>query len=185
MGMVTPLRDTVDMSTVTARHAVLPTRLGELTVVADDDVVTAIYFPGHWTRPKLESLGRAAPAGDVTLAAMGAEVAAYLDGDLRDFATPWRADGTDFERGIWARLRQIGYGETTTYGDIARACGNPHLAQEVGRVVGHNPLSIVVPCHRVIGSDGSLTGYAGGLERKAYLLDLERYLTGQTLLDPR
>ncbi|WP_301200637.1 methylated-DNA--[protein]-cysteine S-methyltransferase, partial [Corynebacterium stationis] len=74
---------------------------------------------------------------------------------------------------VWALLQEIPYGETMTYGEIAQQLGNKHLAQRVGQVVGRNPVSIIIPCHRVIGSDGSLTGYAGGLDRKRFLLELE------------
>ena len=82
-------------------------------------------------------------------------------------------DGTEFERAVWEQLRTIPYGETRTYGEIARAIGAPDQAREVGTAVGRTPTPIVVPCHRVIGSDGSLTGYGGGLDRKRALLDLE------------
>ena len=81
--------------------------------------------------------------------------------------------GDEFSERVWALLKEIPYGETTTYGALAAALGNPRLAQRVGQCVGHNPISVIIPCHRVVGADGSLTGYAGGLDRKRRLLDLE------------
>ncbi|MDQ2660545.1 MAG: MGMT family protein, partial [Actinomycetota bacterium] len=90
-----------------------------------------------------------------------------------EFDLPTAASGDAFEQAVWAMLREIPFGETTTYGAIADRLGDRTLARRVGYAVGHNPISILVPCHRVVGSDGSLTGYAGGLERKRLLLELE------------
>ncbi len=87
---------------------------------------------------------------------------------------PTAARGDAFQQRVWALLREIPFGETRSYGDLARELGDPALARAVGLANARNPIGIIVPCHRVIGSDGSLTGYAGGLERKRYLLDLER-----------
>jgi methylated-DNA-[protein]-cysteine S-methyltransferase len=106
----------------------------------------------------------------------------YLAGERRTFEVSVRTDGDDFSQRVWAMLQEIPYGETTTYGALAERLGNRHLAQRVGQVVGRNPVSIVIPCHRVVGSDGSLTGYAGGLERKQRLLDLEDPTTAESRL---
>lgn len=170
---------------MTLRHATRPSRLGPIAWVAEGGEILGIYFLGHWRKPQRAAVGVEADADDEVIGAAAAQLDAWLDGERRDFDFAWRLEGSDLERRVWARLGDIPYGETTTYGAIARELGNPHLAQEVGRCVGENPLSVVVPCHRVVGSDGSLTGYAGGLERKAFLLDLEGYLSGRTLLDPR
>lgn len=170
---------------MTLRHATRPSRLGPIAWVADGGEVLGIYFVGHWRKPQRASAGVEAAPDDPVIARAAAQLDEWLEGERRGFDIGWRLEGSDLERSVWALLLAIPYGETTTYGAIARRLGNPHLAQEVGRCVGENPLSIVVPCHRVVGSDGSLTGYAGGLERKAFLLDLEGYLTGRTLLDPR
>ncbi len=97
----------------------------------------------------------------------------FLAGDRARFDLPTRAHGDDLQRRIWDRLTAIPYGETVTYGDLAAELADGTTAQQVGTAVGRNPLSIVVPCHRVVGKDGKLTGYAGGLERKKFLLDLE------------
>ena len=170
---------------MTLRHATRPSRLGPIAWVVDGEEVLGIYFVGHRRKPGRASAGVEASADDVVVARAAAQLDEWLAGERREVDFAWRTEGGDLERSVWALLLEIPYGETTTYGALARRLGNPHLAQEVGRCVGENPLSIVVPCHRVIGSDGSLTGYAGGLERKAFLLDLEGYLTGRTLLDPR
>ena len=98
---------------------------------------------------------------------------AYFAGKLREFKTPLDLRGTSFQRQVWDLLCSIPWGETRSYGQIAKALGRPKAARAVGRAVGTNPVSIVVPCHRVIGSDGTLTGYGGGLDRKKALLKLE------------
>jgi methylated-DNA-[protein]-cysteine S-methyltransferase len=101
------------------------------------------------------------------------ELNGYFAGERDRFTVPLEHRGSEFQLRVWALLREIPYGETRSYGDIARQLGDPARAREVGWANARNPIAIVVPCHRVIGSDGSLTGYAGGLERKRFLLDLE------------
>ena len=156
------------------RHAIVDTPIGELTVVAAGDAIAGIYFPRHWTMPPLETIGeRVAVGEDPLLEAAWVQLAEYLDGQRTEFDLPTRTSGSDFQERVWAILRQIPFGETTTYGAIAEELGDRALAREVGGAVGRNPLSIVVACHRVIGADGSLTGYAGGLDRKRSLLELE------------
>jgi methylated-DNA-[protein]-cysteine S-methyltransferase len=165
-------------SSMSIRHAVvsapkIPERIGEVTLVADGDDVIGVYYPGHWTHPDRSTFGPEVSPSDPLIAEAATQLGDYLEGrrTALDFAT--RADGNEFEQRVWAMLRAIPYGETITYGRIAEELGDRSLARMVGRAVGHNPLSIVVPCHRVVGSDGSLTGYAGGLERKRFLLELE------------
>lgn len=156
------------------RNAIAPTAVGDLLVVADGDAVTGIYFPGHRYPPAAGSIGaRVALADDPLLTRLAAELDEYLSGERRDFDVAVRTSGDEFSERVWALLREIPYGETTTYGDLAGRLGNRRLAQRVGQCVGHNPVSIVVPCHRVLGASGALTGYAGGLERKRALLELE------------
>ncbi|MGX5695548.1 methylated-DNA--[protein]-cysteine S-methyltransferase [Agromyces soli] len=156
------------------RHATLPTALGELLVVADDEGLTGIYFPAHWHPPAADSLGaEVAAAADPLFTELGVQLADYLAGERREFDLPIAAEGDEFEHRVWAMLREIPFGETTSYGELALRLGDRNLARMVGRAVGHNPVSILVPCHRVVGADGSLTGYAGGLERKRTLLELE------------
>lgn len=102
-----------------------------------------------------------------------AELAAYWRGEAVRFAVPLDLHGTPFQRAVWSALLQVAHGHTSTYGALARAVGRPAAARAVGAAVGRNPVSVIVPCHRIVGGDGSLTGYAGGLPRKQALLALE------------
>lgn len=101
------------------------------------------------------------------------QLAEYFAGERREFTIPWEVRGTPFREQVWRELAGVGYGETVSYGELARAIGRPRAARQVGQAVGANPLSIVLGCHRVLGADGSLTGYRGGLHRKSWLLQLE------------
>ena len=147
--------------------AVFESPVGPLTLRGDGERLTAIHFPG-----RLGGLSAAA-RDDAAFADVARQLGEYFAGHRTEFDLPVVLDGTDFERSVWEQLRTIPYGETRTYGEIARAIGVPDQAREVGTAVGRTPTPIVVPCHRVIGSDGSLTGYGGGLDRKRTLLDLE------------
>ncbi len=159
---------------MTTRHAVVDGPLGELTLVADGDALIGVYFRHHWYRPSIESFGpRIDVEDDAVLAETRAQLDEYLAGGRAQFDVPTNARGDDLQRRIWDRLTAIPYGETVTYGELAGELANGTTAQQVGAAVGRNPLSIVIPCHRVVGRDGKLTGYAGGLERKKFLLDLE------------
>ena len=159
---------------MTRRHATLATALGELLVVADGEALAGIYFPGHWHPPAAGTIGvEVDAAGDVLITRFGEQLTEYLDGTRTTFDLPLAPAGDEFQQAVWAMLRDIRFSETTTYGALAARLGDRNLARRVGNAVGRNPLSIVVPCHRVVGADGSLTGYAGGLERKRLLLELE------------
>lgn len=159
---------------MTARYTRVDTDLGQLTLTADDEYLTGVYFEGHWYPPTDEAMGsHVNTADDETLALAAGELRDYIAGLRRSFSVPTRASGDEFSEDVWRRLTAIPYGATTTYGELAKAMGDVALAQRVGQAVGHNPLSIVIPCHRVVGATGALTGYAGGLRRKAFLLDLE------------
>jgi methylated-DNA-[protein]-cysteine S-methyltransferase len=151
-------------------HALLATSLGELTVVRDDGALTGLYFPRHWPRPDRAAFG---PRADTGFEDVARQLGEYLAGDRSAFELPLKANGTDFDRRVWELIAEIPYGQTTTYGDLARDLGPGTDPRDVGAAVGRNPLSIVIPCHRVIGSTGKLTGYAGGLERKRALLQIE------------
>jgi methylated-DNA-[protein]-cysteine S-methyltransferase len=156
------------------RHAVIDSALGELTLVADGAALTGVYFRHHWYRPSADTFGRRVDAqSDQLLAEARAQLIDYLAGDRTGFDLPIALRGNDVQREVWNRLTTIPYGDTVTYGELAAKLANGSTAQQVGAAVGHNPLSIVVPCHRVVGKNGKLTGYAGGLERKKFLLDLE------------
>ena len=155
---------------MTTTHAIIDSPIGELTLVAADGTMSGVYFPGHWTRPDRATFGERSKRG---FEAVEEQLAEYFAGRRRTFALPRSRVGERFQRRVWDLIEQISYGETTTYGDLARELGDATLARAVGGAVGHNPLSVIVPCHRVVGKDGRLTGYAGGLERKRFLLDLE------------
>src|SRR5699024_3351534 len=134
----------------------------------------ALHSPRRGPQP--DSSATAAedePTNDEYLQTVKVELDEYLAGQRTQFTIAVQPQGNDFSQEVWALLQEIPYGETMTYGEIAQQLGNKHLAQRVGQVVGRNPVSIIIPCHRVIGSDGSLTGYAGGLDRKRFLLELE------------
>ena len=159
------------------RHGVVPTSLGAITLVASADALTGVYFPGHWTRPPAQAFGtRVDVSRDPVLAVAAQQIQEYLAGERRAFGVRTATHGDVFQERVWALLRDIPYGATMPYGELARRLGGGALPHEVGQAVGRNPLSIVVPCHRVVGKDGKLTGYAGGLERKRTLLDLEGHL---------
>src|SRR5215213_7969702 len=156
------------------RHAPVNSPLGELTLVADGDALVGLYFHHHWYRPSLQTFGpRVDTADDTLLAEARKQLDDYLTGSRAHFDLPTRTHGDDLQRRVWDRLTAIPYGETVTYGELADELADGTTAQQVGAAVGRNPLSIVVPCHRVVGKDGKLTGYAGGLERKKFLLELE------------
>jgi methylated-DNA-[protein]-cysteine S-methyltransferase len=156
------------------RHAVIDGPLGELTLVADGDALIGVYFRHHWYRPSIDTFGPRVEADDDSLlTAAQAQLDEFLAGDRSRFDLPTKTQGEDLARRIWDRLTAIPYGETVTYGELAVELADGTTAQQVGTAVGRNPLSIVVPCHRVVGKDGKLTGYAGGIERKKFLLDLE------------
>jgi methylated-DNA-[protein]-cysteine S-methyltransferase len=151
-------------------HTRIETPLAELTLVAEDGALCGVYYPGHWTRPDPAAFGEWSPRG---FEEVERQLGEYLAGSRTRLALPTRAAGDAFQRRVWDVVARIPYGQTTTYGEIARELGAPELSREVGAAVGRNPLSLVVPCHRVVGKDGKLTGYAGGLRRKRFLLELE------------
>ncbi len=156
------------------RHTTLATDLGDLLAVAEGEALAGLYFPAHWHPPAAETIGpQVSPTGDAVFESTARELAEYLRGERTTFTVPTVTHGDAFSERVWDLLATLDYGTTTTYGAIAREFGNPGLAQRVGQAVGHNPISILIPCHRVVGADGSLTGYAGGLDRKARLLALE------------
>lgn len=150
--------------------------LGSMVLAADDTCLTGLWFENQKYFPDLpESQEKEIPL----FAAVKHWLDLYFSGTEPDFSIPLGLSGTDFQRAVWKILCEIPYGQTTTYGEIAKRIARERgiksmSAQAVGGAVGRNPVSIVVPCHRVVGADGSLTGYAGGTERKKRLLLLER-----------
>ncbi len=160
----------------------IDTPLGRLAVVADEGHrLRAVGWTDGHARMERQLSGRADPGPGVALVeranpgGLSAALRAYFDGDLAAIdRLPVVFDGTEFQRRVWAALREIPCGETCSYGDLALRIGNPKAVRAVGLANGANPIGIVVPCHRVIGADGSLTGYGGGVERKNWLLEHER-----------
>ncbi|MBU6531545.1 methylated-DNA--[protein]-cysteine S-methyltransferase [Streptomyces sp. NPDC057245] len=153
------------------QHTVIESPYGALTLVAEDGVLCGLYMTGQRHRPPEETFGE---RDERPFAEAAEQLAAYFAGDLKDFGLTLRLNGTPFQRTVWDQLRRIPYGETRTYGELAGALGNPAASRAVGLANGRNPIGIIVPCHRVIGASGGLTGYGGGLERKQRLLDFER-----------
>lgn len=157
------------------RHVVISTdQIADVILVAADDAIIGLYFPQHWTKPDVAGFGELVELdSDPVLSIAATQLHEYLVGQRRQFDFAMTTAGTPFEERVWAILRETPFGETTTYGEIAEQLGDRSLARIVGQAVGHNPLSIFVGCHRVVSKDGKLTGYAGGLERKEFLLGLE------------
>lgn len=155
---------------MTATHTKIDSPIGELTLVARDEVLSGIYFPGHWHMPAPEVFGTRSARG---FERARQQLGEYFAGERTEFELTTAIAGDEFQRRVWERIDRIPYGQTTTYGEIAQELGDTALARKVGGAVGRNPLSIVTPCHRVVGKDGKLTGYAGGLDRKRFLLELE------------
>ncbi|WP_193104775.1 methylated-DNA--[protein]-cysteine S-methyltransferase [Brachybacterium sp. FME24] len=167
-----PVRAPVEAPPLPHHRRVL-TSLGTYLIAAQDGALTGVWRQEQSRFPGTERLGATAPLEDPLLCAAQEQLLAYLSGDRDDFDLPLAPRGTDFQRAVWNRLREIPRGATTTYGQIARDLDRPRAAQAIGAAVGSNPLSIVVPCHRVLGARGELTGYAGGIETKQALLVLE------------
>jgi methylated-DNA-[protein]-cysteine S-methyltransferase len=177
--------------------AILASPLGDLLLTGRDDALTRIDLLGAASAPEAESIeepgdlgattlesiaaattrrSEAAvitPPGSEALAEAGRQLADYFAGRRREFTLPLDPRGTPFQLQVWEALRAIPYGTTVSYAEIARRIGRPSTARAVGRSVGQNPLAIVVPCHRVVGANGALTGFAWGLDRKRRLLELE------------
>jgi len=147
------------------RFAVMDSPIGPITLASTERGLAGIHF-GEAIPPQGiidESIHRQAIQ----------QLQEYFDGKRTDFDLPLDLQGTPFQKAVWARLQLIPYGETCSYGEIARSMGKPGAARAVGMANHDNPVAVVVPCHRVVGSDGSLTGYAGGLDVKKRLLDIE------------
>jgi len=146
------------------------TPIGDLQLVSDGQSLVRIAFPGQHQQVEVDS------KADAVLAKAAKQLGEFFDGRRRHFDLPLAPAGTQFQREVWTQLTKIPYGEVRSYRDIAAEIGRPTAVRAVGAANGRNPLPIVMPCHRVIGADGSLTGFAGGLERKRQLLVLEGYL---------
>jgi methylated-DNA-[protein]-cysteine S-methyltransferase len=141
--------------------------VGRLTVLIEENIIKGIVFGHHVADGKYND-------DPVLGLKIFDEFDAYFSGRSMDFTLKIRPDGTDFQKEVWRRLLKIPYGETITYSELAESIGHPSAVRAVGTACGSNPIPILIPCHRVIGKDGSLTGYAGGIENKEFLLNLEK-----------
>ncbi|MGA2213270.1 MAG: methylated-DNA--[protein]-cysteine S-methyltransferase [Bryobacteraceae bacterium] len=159
----------------------MPSPVGKLLLVADEEGLLEIAFAEGRTAPVVDP---AWTSGAGMLREPVRQLEAFFAGQLRDFDLPLKPRGTAFQQRVWKLLRAIPFGETISYGELARRAGNPAASRAVGLANGSNPIAIVIPCHRVIGSNGKLTGYGGGLKNKRWLIDFERsQLFGQHLVD--
>lgn len=175
------MSDNNDSTTATVRHLRMPqTPVGPIVLVADGDSLAGVYMREHRHAPEVTQFGPEI-ADDPFLVGVARQLSEYFAGEREMFDVPVSPRGTDFQRLVWDGLREIPYGQTWTYAQLARHIGQPTASRAVGLANGRNPVSIVVPCHRVVGSDGSLTGYGGGLDNKRALLDLERSHTDSAL----
>lgn len=155
------------------RYAEFESPLGPMLAAADPQGLIGLWFHDQRYHPEMKGWVK----GD--LPEVRKQVDEYFAGKRTRFDLPLNPRGTEFQRQVWSSLQRIGFGHTSTYGRLAHELGRPTGSRAVGAAVGRNPLGIIVPCHRVLGSDGSLTGYAGGLNRKVALLELEGVLLGQ------
>jgi methylated-DNA-[protein]-cysteine S-methyltransferase len=151
-------------------YTTIDSPIGELLLVGDGERLHRLSMQGG-RRPT--PINPSWERRDDAFAEVRSQLAEYFDGRRRDFDVPLGLAGNEFELRVWEALCRIPYGETVSYGEIAREIGAPSAARAVGLANGRNPVAVIVPCHRVIGADGGLTGYGGGLERKRLLLDLE------------
>jgi methylated-DNA-[protein]-cysteine S-methyltransferase len=160
-----------------ATHTTVRSSLGDLTVVARGGAVTGLYFPHHWHQPDRTTFGEYRDDG---FDGVRRQLDEYLAGARREFDVRVDVSGSPFQWRVWQLISQIPYGSTASYGELASELGGGVTAQEVGAATGRNPVSIIIPCHRVVGANGGLTGYAGGLRRKRILLDLEQDVAGRS-----
>ncbi len=157
-------------------YKIMETPLGTLTIISDDTHLKSIHF-GVKKGDFIEVSEH--PILDLTIE----QLTKYFDGKLKTFDLPLSPEGTPFQKVVWNALEKIPYGETLSYGDVAVMIGNPKSVRAVGQANNKNPIPIIIPCHRVLGKDGSLVGYAGGLETKKFLLYLEGSLNNEALKD--
>ncbi|WP_431962685.1 methylated-DNA--[protein]-cysteine S-methyltransferase [Actinacidiphila sp. bgisy160] len=158
-------------------RALTDSPVGPLTLVAADGVLSGLYMTEQRHRPPEESFGARRDPDESPFARAAEQLGACFTGGLTAFDLPLDLRGAPFQQRVWAGLRAIPYGTVMTYGQLTDKLGSPGASRAVGLAGGRNPVGIIVPCHRVVGASGDLTGYGGGLERKRYLLDLELGLT--------
>ncbi|MEI6253275.1 MAG: methylated-DNA--[protein]-cysteine S-methyltransferase [Mycobacteriaceae bacterium] len=158
------------MTTTTLCYRVIDSPIGPLTLAGTGSTLMHLAMPGQTRVDR----ARWKAAGPGAFSDVADQLSAYFAGRLADFELDLQLAGTEFQRGVWAAVQTIPYGETRSYGEIAERLGSPAACRAVGVATGRNPIPIIVPCHRVVGSTGALTGYVGGIDCKRELLDLER-----------
>src|SRR5262245_3180989 len=167
------------MNQNTRQRTTVDSPIGAITLVAEDDALVEVYLPNG--SPPVDDRDDAASAeDDSVLGRASIQLREYFAGERVEFDVPLAPQGTPFQLAAWEALRTIPYGETVSYGEQARRLGDRNLARAVGAANGRNPLPIIVPCHRVVGANGHLTGFGGGIECKAWLLDHERTVRRRT-----
>jgi methylated-DNA-[protein]-cysteine S-methyltransferase len=159
---------------MTTYYSYIDSPLGRMFAQGDGQFLTALYMPSHkgWEGPDASW-----QQSDAPFAAVREQLTEYFAGDRQEFDVPLKVAGTPFQQRVWKELVRIPFGTTITYAELARRVGKPTASRAVGHANGRNPISIIVPCHRVIGADGKLTGYAGGVDKKEWLLAWERRAT--------
>ncbi|TCM45701.1 methylated-DNA--[protein]-cysteine S-methyltransferase [Kribbella sp. VKM Ac-2568] len=156
------------------RWSVIDSPIGDLSLAVDDDGLCRLHFGAVDVGPQVER-------DDLLLSAQE-QLKAYFAGELTEFDLPLSVrGGSEFERSVWAQLRRIPYGEMQTYGEVAKAVGDPGAARAVGVACNHNPIAVIVPCHRVVGAGGKMVGFGGGIPTKRHLLELEARITLETV----
>jgi methylated-DNA-[protein]-cysteine S-methyltransferase len=151
-------------------YTIVPSPVDDLVLVSDGEALVGLYMQETCGRKTVEPVGKK-DSGPFREARR--QLSAYFEGELRQFDLPLRLAGTEFQKIVWAALRDLQYGQRVSYGELARRIGRPSASRAVGLANGRNPIGIIVPCHRVIGASGSLVGYGGGLHRKRWLLEHE------------
>ncbi|MGO3885654.1 MAG: methylated-DNA--[protein]-cysteine S-methyltransferase [Mycetocola sp.] len=165
------------------QNIIIDSPLGDLTIVGTAVGLTGVYFDEHRHAPALSDRGERVPVPQAQhhLQEAARQLTEYFADERQVFDLPHDVAGTPFQHDVWRQLQLIPYGQTASYGEIAERLNNPNAVRAVGLANGRNPLSIIVPCHRVVGANGSLTGYGGGISRKRALLERERAVAGVTL----
>lgn len=161
-----------------AYYTEMDSPIGTLLITGNGDAITGLHMDNQSTRPVIDERWC---RDDSVFRDARAQLAAYFEGELQHFDLPLAGAGTSFQKTVWHALREIPYGTTQTYGELARRIGNHNASRAVGLANGRNPIGIIVPCHRVIGANGALTGYAGGIERKQWLLAHEQAHMGRMM----
>jgi len=155
-----------------------PSPRGRILLVADDQALTGVYFAGQKYHPRIDKKWKRADKHK-PLRQAKRELSEYFDGKRTQFSVKVAPQGTPFQRAVWKSIASVEFGQTIAYGELAERAGYPGSARAAGAATGRNPISIIVPCHRIVGSNGSLTGYAGGLAKKRALLTLEGRLMNE------